>query len=153
LRAGFKVTSLHGDRSQGQRQSALKGFKDGTHNIMVATDIAARGLDVESISHVINYDMPDTADAYIHRIGRTGRAGKSGHSISLACEDYAFNLPAIEEYIHHPIPVSKYDRESLLDDVTAPKRVFRNRQPVNRNMRDRQGGGNSNNRRRPPRKN
>lgn len=64
-----------------------------------------------------------------------------------------FNLPAIEEYIHHPIPVSKYDREALLDDVTAPKRVFRNRQPVNRNMRDRQGGGNSNNRRRPPRKN
>ncbi|MDP1778888.1 MAG: DEAD/DEAH box helicase, partial [Anaerolineales bacterium] len=61
-RAGHKVTSLHGDRSQGQRTSALKGFKDGTHQIMVATDIAARGLDVESISHVINYDMPDTAD-------------------------------------------------------------------------------------------
>ena len=62
-------------------------------------------------------------------------------------------VKTIEEYIHHPIPVSKYDREALLDDVTAPKRVFRNRQPVNRNMRDRQGGGNSNNRRRPPRKN
>ncbi len=71
LRAGYKVTSLHGDRTQGQRQSALKGFKSGAHDIMVATDIAARGLDVETISHVINYDMPDTADAYIHRIGRT----------------------------------------------------------------------------------
>ena len=82
-RAGHKVTSLHGDRSQGQRQSALKGFKDGTHQIMVATDIAARGLDVESISHVINYDMPDTADAYIHRIGRTGRAERTGDAFTL----------------------------------------------------------------------
>jgi ATP-dependent RNA helicase RhlE len=83
LRAGFQVTSLHGDRSQGQRQSALKGFKDGRHQIMVATDIAARGLDVESISHVINYDMPDTADAYIHRIGRTGRAQRTGDAYTL----------------------------------------------------------------------
>lgn len=113
--------------------------------------MAARGLHIPDVTHVFNYDLPDDAEDYVHRIGRTGRAGKSGHSISLACEDYAFNLPAIEEYIHHPIPVSKYDREALLDDVTAPKRVFRNRQPVNRNMRDRQGG-NSNNRRRPPRK-
>jgi ATP-dependent RNA helicase RhlB len=114
--------------------------------------VAARGLHIPDVTHVFNYDLPDDAEDYVHRIGRTGRAGKSGHSISLACEDYAFNLPAIEEYIHHPIPVSKYDREALLDDVTAPKRVVRNRQPVNRNMRDRQGGANSNNRRRPPRK-
>ena len=67
-RAGYKVTSLHSDRTQGQRQSALNGFKDGRYQIMVATDIAARGLDVEGISHVINFDMPDTEDAYIHRI-------------------------------------------------------------------------------------
>jgi len=87
LRAGFNVTSLHGDRTQGQRQSALKGFKDGTHAIMVATDIAARGLDVESISHVINYDMPDTADAYIHRIGRTGRAQRTGDAFTLVTAD------------------------------------------------------------------
>jgi ATP-dependent RNA helicase RhlE len=83
LRAGFKVTSLHGDRTQGQRQSALKGFKSGAHSIMVATDIAARGLDIETISHVINYDMPDTADAYIHRIGRTGRAQRTGDAFTL----------------------------------------------------------------------
>jgi ATP-dependent RNA helicase RhlE len=82
-RAGYKVTSLHGNRTQGQRQSALSGFKDGRYQIMVATDIAARGLDVESISHVINYDMPDTADAYIHRIGRTGRAERSGDAFTL----------------------------------------------------------------------
>ena len=80
-RAGHKVTSLHSNRTQGQRQSALKGFRSGQHHIMVATDIAARGLDVESISHVINFDMPDTADAYIHRIGRTGRAERSGRRV------------------------------------------------------------------------
>ena len=69
--------------------------------------MAARGLHIPDVTHVFNYDLPDDAEDYVHRIGRTGRAGKSGHSISLACEDYAFNLPAIEEYIHHPIPVSK----------------------------------------------
>ncbi len=81
--AGFRVTSLHSNRTQGQREQALRGFKSGHFQIMVATDIAARGLDVESISHVINYDMPDTADAYIHRIGRTGRAQRSGDAFTL----------------------------------------------------------------------
>jgi ATP-dependent RNA helicase RhlE len=83
FREGYKVTSLHSDRTQGQRQSALSGFKDGRYQIMVATDIAARGLDVESISHVINYDMPDTPDAYIHRIGRTGRMERTGDAFTL----------------------------------------------------------------------
>ncbi|HNH78504.1 MAG TPA: DEAD/DEAH box helicase, partial [Anaerolineales bacterium] len=86
-KAGLKVTSLHGDRSQGQRQAALKGFKSGHHDIMVATDIAARGLDIETISHVINYDMPDTADAYIHRIGRTGRAQRTGDAFTLVTHE------------------------------------------------------------------
>ncbi len=81
-KAGYKVTSLHSDRTQGQRQNALKGFKSGHFRIMVATDIAARGLDVENISHVINFDMPDTADAYIHRIGRTGRAKRTGKAFT-----------------------------------------------------------------------
>jgi len=84
---GYKVTSLHSDRTQGQRQSALNGFKNGLYQIMVATDIAARGLDVESISHVINYDIPDTADAYIHRIGRTGRAERTGDAFTLVTPD------------------------------------------------------------------
>ena len=85
--AGYKVTSLHSNRSQGQRQKALAGFKNGDYQIMVATDIAARGLDVDSISHVINFDMPDTADAYIHRIGRTGRAERTGDAFTLATPD------------------------------------------------------------------
>ena len=85
--AGYKVTSLHSDRTQGQRQKALDGFKNGQYQIMVATDIAARGLDVDSISHVINFDMPDTADAYIHRIGRTGRAKRTGDAFTLVTPD------------------------------------------------------------------
>ena len=85
--AGYRVTSLHSNRTQGQRQTALNGFKNGQFQIMVATDIAARGLDVDSISHVINFDMPDTADAYIHRIGRTGRAERSGDAFTLITPD------------------------------------------------------------------
>lgn len=102
-RAGFDVTSLHGDRTQGQRQSALKGFKDGTHQIMIATDIAARGLDVESISHVINFDMPDTADAYIHRIGRTGRAERTGDAFTLVTPEDNDMVRALEG-IMGPLP-------------------------------------------------
>ena len=102
-RAGHKVTSLHGDRSQGQRTSALKGFKDGTHQIMVATDIAARGLDVESISHVINYDMPDTADAYIHRIGRTGRAQRTGDAFTLVTGEDNDMIRILERIMGGPI--------------------------------------------------
>lgn len=81
---GFKATSLQGNLSQQRRQQALDGFKDGTFNILVATDIAARGIDVAGISHVINYDMPDTSEAYTHRSGRTGRANLSGHAITFA---------------------------------------------------------------------
>jgi ATP-dependent RNA helicase RhlE len=102
-RAGFKVTSLHGDRSQGQRQSALKGFKSGHHDIMVATDIAARGLDIESISHVINYDMPDTADAYIHRIGRTGRAQRTGDAFTLVTPEDNDIIRTLERIMGQPL--------------------------------------------------
>ncbi|WKZ35902.1 MAG: DEAD/DEAH box helicase [Anaerolineales bacterium] len=116
LRAGFKVTSLHGDRSQGQRQAALKGFKDRTHPIMVATDIAARGLDIESISHVINYDMPDTADAYIHRIGRTGRAERTGDAFTLVTPEDNDIIRILERIMGGPIK-----RETLADfDYTRP---------------------------------
>jgi len=119
-RAGFKVTSLHGDRTQGQRQSALKGFKNGTHDIMVATDIAARGLDVESISHVINYDMPDTADAYIHRIGRTGRAERTGDAFTLVTPEDNDLIRRLERIMGAPLA------RKTLDDfdyaVPAPPR-------------------------------
>ena len=138
---GHRVGLLTGDVPQKKRLKILDDFTSGHLDILVATDVAARGLHIPDVTHVFNYDLPDDAEDYVHRIGRTGRAGRSGHSISFACEDYAFNLPAIEEYIHHAIPVSKYDPASLLDDVVAPKRVVRHRLPVNRNMRDRQSAG------------
>ena len=113
---GFRVTSLHSNRSQNQRQAALTGFKSGHFQIMVATDIAARGLDVESISHVINFDMPDTADAYIHRIGRTGRAERSGDAFTLVTSEDNDMIRTLEKIMGHPLK-----RESLEEfDYTAP---------------------------------
>jgi ATP-dependent RNA helicase RhlE len=102
-RAGHKVTSLHSNRTQGQRQEALKGFRSGHHQIMVATDIAARGLDVERISHVINFDMPDTADAYIHRIGRTGRAERSGDAFTLVTPEDNDMIRSLERIMGEPL--------------------------------------------------
>ena len=86
-KAGFSATSLQGDLSQDQRQEAMDGFRSGRVKILVATDIAARGIDVSQISHVINYDMPDTADAYTHRIGRTGRMARRGAAVSLVTRE------------------------------------------------------------------
>ena len=101
--AGFRVTSLHSNRTQGQREQALSGFKSGHFPIMVATDIAARGLDIESISHVINFDMPDTADAYIHRIGRTGRAQRTGDAFTLVTPEDTDMIRALERVMGGPI--------------------------------------------------
>jgi ATP-dependent RNA helicase RhlE len=86
-KAGYKAASLQGNLSQNRRQAALDGFRDGSYQILVATDIAARGIDVSSISHVINYDIPDTTDAYTHRIGRTGRAAKTGDAFTLVTRE------------------------------------------------------------------
>ena len=114
--AGYKVTSLHSDRTQGQRQKALSGFKSGQFQIMVATDIAARGLDVDSISHVINFDMPDTADAYIHRIGRTGRAERSGDAFTLVTPDDNDMIRSLEK-----IMGQKLERQTIKGfNYTAP---------------------------------
>ncbi len=118
-REGYKVASLHSDRTQGQRQSALNGFKDGRYRIMVATDIAARGLDVESISHVINFDMPDTADAYIHRIGRTGRAERTGDAFTLVTPDDDDMIRSLEKIMKQTLP-----RKTFADfDYNAPAPV------------------------------
>jgi len=98
-RAGYSVASLQGNLSQNRRQAALDGFRDGTYQILVATDIAARGIDVTSISHVINYDMPDTSDAYTHRIGRTGRAAKTGDAFTLVTNEDADMVRTIERVL------------------------------------------------------
>ena len=111
---GHRVGLLTGDIPQKKRVAILEGFTAGNVDILVATDVAARGLHIPQVTHVFNYDLPDDREDYVHRIGRTGRAGESGHSISFACERYAVNLPAIEEYIGHAIPVSQYDSQALL---------------------------------------
>jgi ATP-dependent RNA helicase RhlE len=97
--AGVKAIALHADRTQGQRMRALAGFKQGLYQVMVATDIAARGIDVEGISHVINFDVPNYAEDYIHRIGRTGRAEASGVAITFVSFDEAEYLRRIERFI------------------------------------------------------
>ncbi|EPL6456870.1 MULTISPECIES: ATP-dependent RNA helicase RhlB [Providencia] len=124
---GHRVGLLTGDVAQKKRLRILEQFTQGELDILVATDVAARGLHIPSVTHVFNYDLPDDCEDYVHRIGRTGRAGESGNSISLACEEYALNLPAIEEYIQHSIPVSKYNSDALLSDLPAPKRRHRPR--------------------------
>lgn len=124
---GHRVGLLTGDVPQKRRLRILDDFTKGDLDILVATDVAARGLHIPEVTHVFNYDLPDDCEDYVHRIGRTGRAGASGHSITLACEQYALNLPAIEEYTGHSIPVSRYDPDALLTDLPAPKRVTRAR--------------------------
>ena len=148
---GHRVGMLTGDVPQKKRMKILEDFTNGVLDILVATDVAARGLHIPDVTHVFNYDLPDDAEDYVHRIGRTGRAGASGRSISFACEEYVFNLPAVEAYIEHEIPVSKYDRDALLDDVTPPTHIHHHRAHANRGPR--QGGGQrrpgGNHRRRP----
>ncbi|TPV58347.1 ATP-dependent RNA helicase RhlB [Aestuariibacter sp. GS-14] len=131
---GHRVGLLSGDVPQKKRLGILEAFTKGGLDILVATDVAARGLHIEAVTHVFNYDLPDDPEDYVHRIGRTGRAGKSGIAISFACEKYALNLPGIESYIRHPIPVTDYVHDALLDDITPPRQRQRkqNRRPSNR---------------------
>ena len=102
-KAGYRAASLQGNLSQNRRQEALDGFRDGSYQILVATDIAARGIDVSSISHVINYDMPDTADAYTHRIGRTGRAAKTGDAFTFITHEDEDMVRSIERILREKV--------------------------------------------------
>jgi ATP-dependent RNA helicase RhlE len=102
-RAGYRATSLQGNLSQNQRRKALEGFKSGRFQVLVATDIAARGIDVTKVSHVINYDIPDTPEAYIHRIGRTGRATCTGDAFTLATGEDRAMVRSIERLLGGPI--------------------------------------------------
>lgn len=114
--AGITANAIHGNKSQNARQSALNDFKEGKIRVLVATDIAARGIDVEQLSHVINYDLPNIPETYVHRIGRTGRAGLSGKAISFCDFDEKAYLKDIEKLIKVKIPV--------VEDHPYPMRVF-----------------------------
>lgn len=108
-RDGYKVVMLSGEIAQDKRLKMLDQFKNGQHNIMIATDVAGRGIHVDGVSHVVNFTLPEHSDDYVHRIGRTGRAGTRGVSISFLSEDDAFYLPEIEKAIGQKLPLTRLD--------------------------------------------
>ena len=111
---GYATASITGDLDQKRRLKVLSRFRDGTLAILVATDVASRGLHIDGVTHVINYDLPQDAEDYVHRIGRTARAGAGGRAISLACEEYVHSLPDIEEFIKQKIPVMPLTEEMVV---------------------------------------
>ena len=115
LRRHHEVTMLSGDVAQQKRERYLQRFKDGQVNILVATDVAGRGIHVDDVTHVINFTLPDMPDDYVHRIGRTGRAGHTGVSISFVSENDAFNLPALESHINQKFKLSQFDFEEATE--------------------------------------
>ncbi len=141
----FDCAMLSGDVPQKKRQRLLDDFQQGRLHILIATDVAARGLHIPDVSHVLNYDLPQDAEDYVHRIGRTARAGASGVAISFACEEYAYSLPDIEEYIGHKIPRQEILPE-LLPEIKPAKRNPRRKPQHHRNNR----GGIKKHRRREP---
>nr|CAA6829349.1 MAG: ATP-dependent RNA helicase RhlB [uncultured Thiotrichaceae bacterium] len=138
---GIKSALISGDVRQTKRERLLKEFSDGKHQILIATDVAARGLHIDDVSHVFNFDLPQIAEDYVHRIGRTARAGASGEAHSFACEDTAFYLPDIEEYTGKSIPVSTIDAE-LLPELVRPQRIQRNRPDAKGGRGNNSRGGN-----------
>ncbi|WP_298269916.1 DEAD/DEAH box helicase [Geobacter sp.] len=138
-KAGYRAVSLQGNLSQNRRQAALDGFRDGTFQILVATDIAARGIDVSQVSHVINYDIPDTAEAYIHRIGRTGRAARSGDAFTMVTRDDAAMVRIIERTLNATLERRTMDGFDY--KVPAPKKDVEFARPPRQPMPGRKPAG------------
>jgi len=118
---GVHAKAISGDVPQKKRQRLLLDFQAGDLQVLIGTDVASRGLHVPDVQYVINYDLPQDSEDYVHRIGRTARAGAAGDAISFGCESYAMSLPDIEDFIGHKIPVAKYDPEQL-PEIVIPKR-------------------------------
>src|SRR5512144_1603721 len=110
---GYPTRALAGNVPQDKRLKILRDFKEGRLAVLVATDVASRGLHIEGVSHVVHYDLPQDAEDYVHRIGRTGRAGALGMAVSIACEDYVFSLDSIQKLIGREIPVQWAPEEIL----------------------------------------
>jgi len=136
---GIQAAALSGDVPQRKRLKLLRDFQAGELPVLIATDVASRGLHVPDVSHVFNYDLPQDAEDYVHRIGRTARAGAYGDAISFGCEDYVVSLPDIEEYIGRKIEVGTYDHEKLLK-VSVPARARRGERRDGRSGGPRSGG-------------
>ncbi len=122
IKSGIKAEAIHGNKSQGARQSALRNFKNRTTRVLVATDIAARGIDIDDLTHVFNYELPEVPETYVHRIGRTGRAGASGHALSFCDYEEKPLLKDIQKLISKSIPVvaeHPYPMSAQLADMTV----------------------------------
>jgi len=129
LRANsFHAQALSGDVPQAKRLRFLRNFHDGELAVLIATDVASRGLHIPDVSHVFNFDLPQDPADYVHRIGRTARAGAEGDAISFACEEYAVSLPEIEDYLGHKIPAGSIAPDLLAQQVlpgSPPPRLHR----------------------------
>ncbi len=138
---GISSAIISGRVRQEQRQKLLKRFHDGDIPVLVATDVAARGLHIPDVTHVFNFDLPQDPPDYVHRIGRTARLGAKGDAISFACEDYAFHLPEIEEFIGYPIRTESAGVE-LMPEITIPPPPKRSKQHKHSGSRGNQGRNN-----------
>jgi ATP-dependent RNA helicase RhlE len=137
--AGFRATCLHGDRTQQQRLQALESFRRGRHQILVATDIAARGLDVECISHVVNYDVPGSPEDYVHRVGRTARAGAEGEALTLMTPAETGQMRGIERWLGQTLPLEVWPEftDPALSVASVPSAALRRAASTVRHFRPR----------------
>jgi ATP-dependent RNA helicase RhlB len=142
---GFVAQALSGDVPQNKRLKMMRDFHSGDIAVLIATDVASRGLHIPDVSHVFNFDLPNDAEDYVHRIGRTARAGADGDAISFGCEEYAISLPDIEQYIGHQIPRASIEAVDLAEVTAPPPAVWRERAPRPGQSRGggRPGGGRS----------
>lgn len=144
-RAKIRSSAIHGDKSQNQRTRALAGFKAWDTQVLVATDIAARGIDIQLLPHVVNFEMPNSPEDYVHRIGRTGRAGKEGIAVSLVSYDEESNLKDIEKFIDKKIPndvVEGFEPDLVKAALEAKQNEKKPKQRFGGNKRPNSGGGN-----------
>lgn len=136
-RRGIAASAIHGDKTQGQRQQALQRFKSGQVNILVATDVASRGIDIPKLGHVFNYDLPVEAESYVHRIGRTGRAGESGEAVTICTSDEMNLLADIERLIEKEIPELETEWSVEVSRQVIKKRSRRIQRQINKRIRKR----------------
>jgi ATP-dependent RNA helicase RhlB len=140
---GFIAQALSGDVPQTKRLKMMRDFHNGEIAVLIATDVASRGLHIPDVSHVFNFDLPNDAEDYVHRIGRTARAGADGDAISFGCEEYAISLPDIESYIGHQIPRAAIEAVDLAVVTAPPPAEWRERAPRFNQSRGGGGGGRS----------
>ena len=140
---GFVAQAISGDVPQTKRLKMMRDFHNGDIAVLIATDVASRGLHIPDVSHVFNFDLPNDAEDYVHRIGRTARAGAEGDAISFGCEEYAISLPDIENYIGHQIPRAAISPDDLAPVTAPPPAAWRERAPWQGQSRGGGSGGRS----------